>query len=548
MTRRRRPFLLALVAAVLAAMLAAPTATATPRTAGTGPKAVARGFHDTARAARAARALTEARTVLAAKAHPRRALVRHGRDATLVLNRLGRLRGALRGADRARADRLLARPTDGAADPDGNGYQPGATLAPPLCGPHVCVHYVTTTADRPNLTDGPDANTTPDYVDKVLALVESVRATYVGAGYKAPEPDGTLGGNNKVDIYLANIGPEGLYGYCNSDKPFPSPNPGPYDGWAYCVFDNDYAPAEFGTTNTPIQNLKVTAAHEFFHAVQFAYDYYEDSWFMEATATWAEDEVFDGVNDNVQYLSEGPQARPGIPLDKFTGLHQYGDWIFFRYLTERLTTSQNGLPTLVRQMWRKADGSAKGLDQYSIQAVRSVLAAHGKDLGTTFAQFAAANRRPARTYTEGAANHYPVAPLAGKFTLEPSRRDTGTRSLVLDHLSSGILRFEPSSLGAGGWKIRLQVNAPPRARGSVALATTYLRNGKVSAVKLPLDASGDATKTLGFSGSRVTAVELTLANAGTHYTCWNDPTDTYSCSGTPRDDNRTFRFRATALR
>ena len=546
MTRRRRSFLLVLVAAVLAAMLAAPTATATSRAAGTGSKAVA-GGHDSARAARATQALTEARTLFAAKAQPRRALLRHGRDATLVLNRLGRLRGALTGADRARADHLLARPTDGAADPDDHGYQPGATLAPAACGPHICVHYVTDTADAPDLTDGPDANTTPDYVDKTLALVESVRATYVGAGYKAPESDKGLGGNNNVDIYLVNIGPAGLYGYCNSDKPFPDPNPGPYDGWAYCVFDNDYAPSEF-PTNTPVQNLKVTAAHEFFHAVQFAYDYYEDSWFMEATATWAEDEVFDGVDDNVQYLSDGPQARPRIPLDKVTGLHQYGDWIFFRYLTERLTTSQNGLPTLVRQMWRRADGSANGPDDYSIQAVRRVLAARGKDLGTTFAQFASANRRPASTYAEAAANHYPVAPLARTFTLEPSHKDTGTWSLVLDHLSSGTLRYVPSSLGAGGWQIRLQVNAPPRARGSVALATTYLRNGKVSTVKLPLDASGDATKTLGFSGSRVKAVELTLANAGTHYRCWDDPLDTYSCSGTPRDDNLTFRFRATAIR
>ena len=44
--------------------------------------------------------------------------------------------------------------------------------------------------------------------------------------------------------------------------------------------------------HTPLENLEVTAAHELFHAVQFAYDYDEDAWFMEATATWAEDEVY----------------------------------------------------------------------------------------------------------------------------------------------------------------------------------------------------------------------------------------------------------------
>ena len=47
----------------------------------------------------------------------------------------------------------------------------------------------------------------------------------------------------------------------------------------------------------------MTAAHEFFHAVQFAYDAADDQWFMESTATWMEDEIYDDVNDNLQYLS-----------------------------------------------------------------------------------------------------------------------------------------------------------------------------------------------------------------------------------------------------
>ena len=70
------------------------------------------------------------------------------------------------------------------------------------------------------------------------------------------------------------------------------------------MLDNDYSRREF-PTNTPLENMHVTAAHEYFHAVQFAYDFFEDGWFMEATATWAEDELFDTVNDNVNYLPIG---------------------------------------------------------------------------------------------------------------------------------------------------------------------------------------------------------------------------------------------------
>jgi len=359
----------------------------------------------------------------------------------------------------------------------------------------------------------------------------------VAAGYKAPEPDGTLGGNNKVDIYLANVGPEGLYGYCDSDKPFPDPNPGPYDGWAYCVFDNDYAPSEFGTTNTPIQNLKVTAAHEFFHAVQFAYDYYEDHWFMEATATWAEDELFDGVDDNVQYLPFGPLGRPAVPLDKFVGLHQYGDWIFFRYLTERLTKSQNGLPTLVRQMWRRADGSSTGADDYSIQAVRKVLKTRGVSFTAQFARFADANRRPRSSYSEGAANAYPKAPL-GSFT-----RSRGFDVATLDHMSSATRRFVPKGSAT---RLHVGVDLAPASTSPRAIVSVYRRSGAVQTSFITLDRQGNGSRSVPFSKSSISRVEVTLVNASTRFTnCFKVATP-YSCSGRPRDENLKARVRGTA--
>ena len=85
-------------------------------------------------------------------------------------------------------------------------------------------------------------------------------------GYKAPLPD-KKGPNDKLDIYLVDIGDDGLYGYCGpEDEVGPA---GPTRG--YCVLDDDYADRS-SRANTPLENLQVTAAHEFFHAVQFAYD------------------------------------------------------------------------------------------------------------------------------------------------------------------------------------------------------------------------------------------------------------------------------------
>ena len=64
---------------------------------------------------------------------------------------------------------------------------------------------------------------------------------YVAAGYRAPRRDGTRGGNNKTDIYIRDVGAQGLYGFCTSEKQFRAN--GPFDAWAYCVLDNDYSRA-----------------------------------------------------------------------------------------------------------------------------------------------------------------------------------------------------------------------------------------------------------------------------------------------------------------
>ena len=54
--------------------------------------------------------------------------------------------------------------------------------------------------------------------------------------------------------------------------------------------------------------MQVTAAHEYYHAVQFAYDAFEDGWFMEATATCGGAELFDGVETTRNYLSQAASS------------------------------------------------------------------------------------------------------------------------------------------------------------------------------------------------------------------------------------------------
>ncbi|MCH7733225.1 MAG: hypothetical protein IIB44_12085, partial [Candidatus Marinimicrobia bacterium] len=75
---------------------------------------------------------------------------------------------------------------------------------------------------------------------------------------------------------------------------------------SYMVLRNNYE-GFYDVSNiygpiSEFEAVQVSVAHEFFHSIQFGYDGWEAVWLLEATATWMEDEVFDDVNDNYQYL------------------------------------------------------------------------------------------------------------------------------------------------------------------------------------------------------------------------------------------------------
>jgi hypothetical protein len=474
---------------------------------------------------RARQALDHARELLDGPDAPaaRRGVRTHHRDATLALRDLVRVRGQLRGTAARQADRLLARPAASRRS----------------CTDRICVHW-----RDANVRQGDDDdNDIPDYIDLVRTTVDEVHGAYVDAGYRAPRRDGTRGGNSKTDVYIRDVGAQGLYGFCTTEKRF-RPD-GPFDSWAYCVLDNDYRRGQF-PAQTPEENLQVTAAHEYFHAVQFAYDAFEDSWFMEATATWAEDEIYDEVDDNLQYLRRGPLRRPRVPLDKFEagGTHQYGVWIFFRYLTERFPNGV-GMPSLIRQMWQRADGSAGGRDMYSLQAVRATLAARGESFARQFARFAVANRSPATAYEEGADNSYPAAPLTASRILARGQA-SGWISRELDHLSSATLRFTPTGLLSLTSRLRIKLDMANRQRGSLAVVTSY-PIGDLPVVDLVgLNRLGVGSLTVPFVDGLVSRVEVTLVNASTRTRCWRRAASPFSCFGVPRDDNLTQRVRVVA--
>ena len=256
----------------------------------------------------------------------------------------------------------------------------GALLQPALLRP-----LGEKTNERPSLRDRSPNNNRPDYVDKTIANMNDVWAHVIGAyDFKRPLRDTRSGPhhggnpNRKIDIFIANIGNQGIYGYCTTDDPRASPSTHRKNS-AYCVIDNDFRRAEFQSGAFGNNANKVTLAHEFFHAIQFAYDYFDNRAMMEGTATWMEDQVFTGVNDNRQYFGTSPLGpNPWQSLDRFFtsgpfALWPYGTWIWYRFLSENLGPGATDSPAIVRQIWVRAVGPAR----QGFGAIAPALAARG---------------------------------------------------------------------------------------------------------------------------------------------------------------------------
>ncbi|MEN8674920.1 MXAN_6640 family putative metalloprotease [Nocardioides sp.] len=478
-------------------------------------------------------ALAAVRAIFAPKSpsQARASLEAGGVEATMALRDLALRAKSLSASDQESARDYFDRP---------------ATSDDPVCNADVCVHVAAKVdpEDSQDASGAAGANGIPDYVDTVLRTVGHVHDKYLRAGYREPLPDDELGGDDRFDIYLKNVGKEGLYGFCGSDD-----DSDEYDRWAYCVLDNNYS--EF--SGTPLENLQVTAAHEYFHATQYAYDMAEDKWFLEATATWAEDEVYDGVDDNVQYLKTSPLTAPFLPLDSFISTgnfanFHYGTWSFFRFLTEKYRATKGGMPVLMLDLMKKVDGSAAGPDQYSWQAVQSVLAKKRTTAAKQFLAFSVANRDPRRSYDEGKANKYPVGPLAGSVKLTRKRSRTNQATVRTEHLSSATYRITPRRLTSRRTKLEVSLDMAPRKRGSMAAVTMFPQKGKARSSTVDLDRRGDGTARVAFSSRKVRYVEVTLANtSGRFAQCFEQYTP-FSCYGLPKDDRQKQRISARVVR
>ncbi|MCK4632125.1 MAG: hypothetical protein KAT79_02575 [candidate division Zixibacteria bacterium] len=203
------------------------------------------------------------------------------------------------------------------------------------------LHYDIEGTDAVPTADA-NSNGIPDYIEKCASYCDTSWTVHNTQGDLSPPSDNGLGGDSKYDVYFEEMD---YYGYTQGEMEGPEPW---FDYTSYVSFHRNFI--GFPPNDDPEGQwqgaAKATAAHEFHHAVQYAYDASEDLWFMELDAVYMEDIVFDHVNDNYNYMGSF-FVTPEKSLMENT-FHAYSAFIWGMFLAEKFDTS------MMRAIWEGA--------------------------------------------------------------------------------------------------------------------------------------------------------------------------------------------------
>ena len=171
---------------------------------------------------------------------------------------------------------------------------------------------------------GPDG--VPDHINSVAEIFDSVRAVILGdtaaggLGYQVPPPDTIFDfvadTNGLYDIYMSNLRGN-FFGITFSETQVPDYfiAGNPFSSFtSYILIDNDYVEPSYSGVNDylarPLDAVRVTAAHQYIHAVHFGIDAFEFEgsspnfrfYWYEISAIAMEELLYDEINDYYAYL------------------------------------------------------------------------------------------------------------------------------------------------------------------------------------------------------------------------------------------------------
>ena len=198
----------------------------------------------------------------------------------------------------------------------------------------------------------------PDWIVAVGDAAEGAWARETALGFPAPPADdgdgAERGGDARYDLYVCDLASHDL-GELAATVSDPDGS-----GFSYIVVDNDYAAAEVAPlTTTGVAQLRVTVAHELFHAIQLGESRGRlPEWLAEASAVWMEGIVAPPDVDREIYRVALGGAGTEEPYWQGGDLHEYGAW----WLVQSL---EHDHPGFVRRLLALAatrgDDDARGL-------------------------------------------------------------------------------------------------------------------------------------------------------------------------------------------
>ena len=159
--------------------------------------------------------------------------------------------------------------------------------------------------------------------------------------------------------------------------------------------------------------LKVTIAHELFHAVKASYNWYIDYpvyWFDEATSVWIEEEIYPQVNDYIGYIKDYFN-NPEESLVPTSYWDSYSRCVFAIYLIKKFDKD------IIREIWERSVGKTESLP-YVIAEINE---RSGNNFSGVFQDFTIANYLKDRNYYGDDAAKFPDVVIYQKQSLQKDK-------------------------------------------------------------------------------------------------------------------------------
>jgi hypothetical protein len=297
-------------------------------------------------------------------------------------------------------------------------------------------------------------NGIPDYIDSAGVYLENAWDVEINQLGFLPPPGN---GGNPVEVYkvyftdFATDYGQTYYGLTTPETIISYTGVTEIAYTSFFELHNNYESSAFYSTG--LAGLKVTAAHEFNHAIQLGYnaDYFNNIYFMEMTSTWLEDYVYDDVNDYVFYLNsffrylftqKNRQYPASISFTSADDLDPYANCLYNHMLEK-----QYG-PEIIVDIWGKI------IQHSALYAINEELESRNSSFAESQNQYAGwlyftGSRSIPDTYFPEGSSYPELTPNTGMEALDLGLNSLTVRLIELLPDFDGLARAKISSLEEG---------------------------------------------------------------------------------------------------